>query len=183
MSSIKYKVNYRHFSNQGTGIKNLFNLVLMLEKNKDNKHLNFIYVIDEIEDGLTISIQEKVVKYLYEFIKENKNVTIIYTTHSPSLLPEFSMIDQWANIIISYRRKENLRDEKEVPENSNEISGELLTFVPNNIFETNETEIQLTGVNKNIKNNTELMKWCLDLNENTAKKLYMNQKTKIQIKM
>lgn len=172
MSSIKYKVNYRHFSNQGTGIKNLFNLVLMLEKNKDNKHLNFIYVIDEIEDGLTISIQEKVVKYLYEFIKENKNVTIIYTTHSPSLLPEFSMIDQWANIIISYRREENLRDEKEVPENSNEISGELLTFVPNNIFETNETGIQLTGVNKNIKNNTELMKWCLDLNENTAKKLY-----------
>lgn len=164
----EYNVDCRDYSDQGTGIRNLLSLVLMLEKNKNDKNFNFLYVIDEIEDGLSISVQEKVVHYLYKFIKENKNVTIIYSTHSPNLLP-INKIDEKVNIIIAYRREKTSNDNKE-------LSGELLTVSMDNISEIDQTGYYIESIKKNIKNNSELMKWCLDLDDDTAKKLYESKK-------
>lgn len=168
VSCFVYNVDDRDYSNQGTGIRNLLSLVLMLEKNKNDKNFNFLYVIDELEDGLAMSVQEKVINYLYKFIKENKNATIIYTTHSPNLLP-INKIDEKANIIIAYKRQKTSNDKKE-------LSGELLTVSIDNISEIDKTGYYIESINKHIKTNTELMKWCLDLNDDIAKKLYESKK-------
>lgn len=167
-----YKVNNRNYESQGTGIRNLLLLILMLEKNKDDESINHLYLIDELEDGLTINIQEEVLNYFYEFIKNHKNITIIYTTHSPNLLPKFNKIDEMSNIIICYRKKNNSKD-------NNEISGELLTFTSNNLSDIDKTQgFDLCGSGIEIKSNDELMKWCLDLNEENFKKIE-NQNNKI----
>lgn len=175
----EYEIDAYTITQQGTGIRNLLSLLLMLEKNKYDITSNFLYLIDELEDGLTINLQEKVVEYLCNLIKKNKNVTIIYTTHSPSLLPQIDKLDENANLIISYRREKSSEDRKE-------LSGELLT-IQAKMKNINETGIQFSGLNKVIdntykdteNNNTKLMKRCLDLNDEIARKLY-NIENKIE---
>lgn len=149
---------------QGTGIRNLLSLLLMLDKNKYDKENNFIYLVDELEDGLTINLQEKVVEYLYDFIQNYRNVTIIYTTHSPTLLPQ-DKIDEMANIIFTYRRQK-------VSEDIKELSGELLTLSCGSIKYVNKTGIYIDSNKKEFRNIIDLMKHYLELNEDIAKKIY-----------
>lgn len=136
----------------------------MLDKNKYDKENNFIYLVDELEDGLTINLEGKVVEYLYDFIQNYKNVTIIYTTHSRTLLLQ-DKIDEIANIILTYRRQK-------VSEDIKELSDELLTFSCGNIKYVNKTGIYIDSNKKEFKNIIDLIKHYLELNEDIAKKIY-----------
>lgn len=136
----------------------------MLDKNKYDKENNFIYLVDELEDGLTINLEGKVVEYLYDFIQNYKNVTIIYTTHSRTLLLQ-DKIDEIANIILTYRRQK-------VSEDIKELSDELLTLSCGNIKYVNKTGIYIDSNKKEFKNIIDLIKHYLELNEDIAKKIY-----------
>lgn len=48
-----------------------------------NKEQNYLLLIDEIENNLSINTQASLLKYLKNILKNNDNLFIVLTTHSP----------------------------------------------------------------------------------------------------
>lgn len=69
---------------QGNGVKKLINLVYRLQLCKNQPSQKYIFLIDEIEESLSINSQISLITYLKEYLKNNDNVYLVIVTHAPS---------------------------------------------------------------------------------------------------
>jgi hypothetical protein len=69
------------------GYKAIFKLLFFLHTNNQTPSRK-IFIIDEIENHLHISVQAKLINKIEEILKEenNKNITLVTTTHAPTII-------------------------------------------------------------------------------------------------
>lgn len=72
----------------GAGTKKILSLVCNVMGDEDNLSNGSVLLIDEIENGLHYTAQEKLLKWLFEIAKE-KNIQIFVTTHSMDCVKAF----------------------------------------------------------------------------------------------
>lgn len=78
-----YKLHALSYKLQGKGVKKLINLIYWLQFSKITKK-KCVFLIDEIEESLSINSQLSLLCYLKDFLKDNKNVYFVIVTHAPS---------------------------------------------------------------------------------------------------
>ena len=97
-------------SNLATGAKKeciLYILGILIEKHKEMKNWLTIFLIDEIEEGLHISRQKKMIEALINAFQEKeelkKHIKIVMTTHSPIIYSELAKYPEYVDIYFVLR--------------------------------------------------------------------------------
>lgn len=90
--------------NQGKGIKKLIKLIYLINICCTNTDKNYVILIDEIENYLSINSQEILLSYLKSILKANSNLYVICVTHSPIFFVknENEKWDDYLNVICCF---------------------------------------------------------------------------------
>lgn len=101
----------------------------------DNKHNNYLILIDEGESTLHPNWQKKYINYLYEFFDKNykeKNIQLLFSSHSPFLLSDLPK----ENVIFLEKDKETGKcvNANKKMKNFNTFGANIHTLLSNGFF-------------------------------------------------
>lgn len=157
ISHDNYQIISKDTNNQGKGVIKLIKLIYLINLCCANKDQNHLLLIDEIENNLSINTQASLLMYLKNILKNNDNLFIVLTTHSPIFFRknDDEKYDDYLNVICC----------------SQTTNDGLQSFSILNLDETLSVGFS-TDNNKNLKDCVDVLSYLLDADRETINKLF-----------